>query len=393
MSKAYPCFCMPGARATLTSWRGSLVAPCQLFLLMWLLMLGLPTLGHTATLLSGFVETPLTADLERPTAMAFAPDGRLFVCEQEGRLRVIKNGTLLPTPFVTLRVNDDGERGLLGIAFHPNFARNQLLYVYYTVNAAPRHNRVSRFTAQGDTAVPGSERIILELNNLSSATNHNGGAIHFGLDGKLYVAVGDNANAANAQKLTTRLGKLLRINPSGSIPLDNPFYQTATGRNRAIWAFGLRNPFTFAVQPGTGTIFINDVGATTWEEINEGISGANYGWPDSEGPTTDPDFVAPLYAYRHDATSTTGCAITGGTFYNPPVVQFPAGYVGKYFFADFCSGWIRRYNPTSGTVRRFATGINDPVDLQAGADGSLYYLARMGGGTAGVVFRIQYMGP
>src|SRR5207249_1987602 len=111
----------------------------------------------------------------------------------------------------------------------------------------------SRFTANGNTALPGSEVVLLDLDNLSStATNHNGGAIHFGLDGKLYIGVGENATGTNSQTLANLLGKMLRINADGSIPTDNPFYATATGNNRAIWAIGLRNPFTFAVQPGTG---------------------------------------------------------------------------------------------------------------------------------------------
>ena len=168
---------------------------------------------------------------------------------------------------------------------------------------------------------------------------------------------------------------MLRINPDGSIPTDNPFFTTATGNNRAIWALGLRNPFTFAVQPGTGRIFINDVGQNTWEEINDGIAGANYGWPTTEGETSNPAFRSPLFAYGHGSGATTGCAITGGTFYNPPVVQFPAAYVGDYFFADYCSGWIRRYDPATDSVAAFATGISSPVDLKVGADGSLYYLS------------------
>jgi glucose/arabinose dehydrogenase len=158
--------------------------------------------------------------------------------------------------------------------------------------------------------------------------------MHFGLDGKLYVAVGENANPSNAQTLGNLLGKLLRLNAGGTIPTDNPFFNEASGVNRAIWALGLRNPFTFAVQPGTGRIFINDVGQNTWEEINEGAAGANYGWPDTEGPTSDPRFRPPLFAYRHGSSGTTGCAITGGAFYNPPSMQFPADYVGDYFFAD-----------------------------------------------------------
>lgn len=352
------------------------------------LFLFLTSAVTAATLPPGFTETSVNG-LSNPTAMEIAPDGRIFVCEQTGALRVIKNGVLLSTPFVTLSVDPNGERGLLGIAFDPNFATNHFLYVYYTVPITPRHNRVSRFTANGDVVVPGSETIILELDNLSTATNHNGGAIHFGPDGKLYVAVGENANGSNSQTLSNRLGKVLRINSDGTIPADNPFFNTATGANRSIWALGLRNPFTFAFQPGTGRLFINDVGEVTWEEINDGIAGSNYGWNLTEGPTNDPRFRAPLSAYQHGATTTTGCAIAGGAFYNPANVQFPADFVGKYFFADLCSGWIRVFDPGTATASGFATGISNPVDLKVGADGSLYYLAR--GSSA--VFRVQFTDP
>src|SRR5437870_5385984 len=336
-----------------------------------------------ASLPPGFVEAQVGGNLSgSPTAMAFAPDGRLFVCQQGGQLRVIKNGSLLSTPFVSLTVDSSGERGLLGIAFDPNFATNHYLYVYYTVATSPIHNRVSRFTAAGDIAAPGSHVVILELNSLSSATNHNGGAIHFGPDGNLYIGVGGNANGANSQTLSNLLGKMLRINSDGSIPTDNPFYNTATRSNRAIWALGLRNPFTFAFQPGTGRMFINDVGESTYEEINDGIAGSNYGWPTTEGPTSNPVFRSPIYFYGHGA----GCAIVGGTFYNPPVLQFPSSYTGKYFFADLCSGWIRVFDPSAGTATGFATGISDPVDLHVGPDGALYYLAQ---GSGGQVFRIN----
>jgi len=327
-----------------------------------------------ATLPTGFTETQISG-LSGPTAMEFAPDGRLFVCLQGGQLRVIKNGALLTTPFVTISVDSTGERGLLGVAFDPNFAANNFVYVYYTVSTSPRHNRVSRFTAQGDVAAAGSEVVLFELDNLSSATNHNGGAIHFGPDGKLYVGVGENANGANSQTLANLLGKILRINSDGSIPSDNPFNATATGNNRAIWSLGLRNPFTFAFHPATGRLFINDVGQSTWEEINDGIAGSNYGWPTTEGATSNPSFRSPLFSYGHGSTATTGCAIAGGTFYNPPTVNFPASYVGQYFFADLCTGWIRVFDPASGTATGFATGINQPVDLKVSADGSLYYLS------------------
>jgi hypothetical protein len=178
---------------------------------------------------------------------------------------------------------------------------------------------------------------------------------------------------------------VLRINADGSIPTDNPFFNQATGNNRSIWALGLRNPFTFAFQPGTGRLFINDVGQNTWEEINDGIAGSNYGWPDSEGPTNNPSFRSPLFAYAH----ASGCAIAGGAFYNPATVQFPPSFVGKYFFADLCGGWIHLFDPATGSVLDFASGISSPVDLKVGADGSLYYLAR----GSGSLFRVQFTEP
>jgi glucose/arabinose dehydrogenase len=342
--------------------------------------------SQAATLPAGFSESVVASGLSSPTAIAFAPDGRLFICEQGGRLRVVKNGALLPTPFVTLTVSSLGERGLLGVAFDPFFSLNGFVYLYYTATSPTIHNRVSRFTANGDVAVAGSEVVLLELDTLG-ATNHNGGAIHFGIDGKLYIAVGDNANGANAQSLGTRLGKMLRINRDGSIPIDNPFFTMTTGVNRAIWAMGLRNPFTFTFQPLSGRMFINDVGETTWEEIDDGVAGANYGWPTTEGPTSDPRFNSPLYAYNHS----NGCAITGGAFYNPQTGQFPPAYTSAYFFADYCGGWIRLRDPDTGIVINFASGISAPVDLKVGNDdGSLYYLARGPGGASGAVFRIDF---
>lgn len=335
----------------------------------------------------GFSETVVANGLPNATAMSFAPDGRLFVCQQDGQLRVIKNGLLLATPFLTINVNFSGERGLLGVAFDPDFSNNHYIYIYYTTASNPIHNRVSRFTANGDVAAAGSELVLLDLDNLSSATNHNGGAMHFGNDDKLYIAVGDNANRSNSQTLTNLLGKILRINPSGTIPADNPFYNTATDNNRAIWALGLRNPFTFALQRSSGRLFINDVGETAWEEINDGISGSNYGWPTCEGPCNPPNgnFRDPIHSYTNDSST---CAITGGSFYNPQVASFPNEYVGRYFFADFCGNWIRKLDPTTNLVTDFATlsAGSLPVDLQVGPDGGLYYLAR----GLGAVYRISY---
>lgn len=347
-----------------------------------------------ANLPQGFVEQQVATGLNNPSTMALAPDGRIFVAEQSGRLRVIKNGTLLAAPFVDLSgvVDSRGERGLLGIAFDPAFASNGYVYLYYTREAAPRvpaHNRVVRFTARGDRVVPGSARLILRLNRLSPAQNHNGGALNFGRDGRLYIAVGDNANGENSQTTRNLFGKMLRINKTGSIPRTNPFFRrdAVKGKNKAIWALGLRNPYTFAVQRTTGRMFINDVGTRAFEEINAGIRGANYGWPRFEGPENARRYVPPIFAYRHAGDpNTTGCAITGGAFYNPQSAQFPASYVGDYFFADFCNGWIRRYDPSTDSATGFATGIRFPVDLDVAPGGALLYLER---GT-GSVYRIEH---
>jgi glucose/arabinose dehydrogenase len=339
----------------------------------------------------GLQDALFVSGLSNPTAMEFAPDGRLFVTQQSGQLRVIKNGVLLSTPFLTLTVDSSGERGLLGVTFDPDFASNQFIYVFYTATTPAAHNRISRFKANGDvvdTAV--AEGVLLDFNNLSSATNHNGGAIHFGLDGKLYAAHGDNANGSNSQTLGNLLGKIIRMNPVSDpiaqIPTDNPFFSTATGKNRLIWTLGLRNPFTFSIQPGTGLTYVNDVGQSTWEEINDARAGRNFGWPTTEGPFTAasfPQFTNPSFAYRHSSGTPTGCAITGGAFYNPSTPTFPAAYLGKYFFADYCSGWIYYLDPANpATASQFAASISSPVDLKVGPDGSLYYLAR-GNGSVG----------
>jgi glucose/arabinose dehydrogenase len=345
---------------------------------------------------AGFTQSVVATGLSSGTALAAAPDGRIFALEQGGRVRIIKNGSLLPTPVFTVTTVAEQERGLLGLTFDPNFATNQFVYVFYTVGGpspAPAHNRVSRFTLNGDVAVPGSEQILLDLPDVTFRI-HNGGALKFGSDGKLYVAVGNDNVFGNSQSLANPFGKILRINSDGSIPTDNPFYSQTTGVNRAIWAHGLRNPYTFDVQPGSGLTYINDVGEAAWEEINQGVAGGNYGWANNEGYTTNPLYQSPVYAYPHGSGAHQGFAIVGAAFYNPATATFPAQYAGKYFYMDFVNGWIEYVDPTAPnpkTPTTFATGIptsfaGGPVDLEVGADGALYYLNRLGGG----VFKIQY---
>ncbi|GFE81930.1 hypothetical protein GCM10011487_39300 [Steroidobacter agaridevorans] len=353
--------------------------------------LSLAAVTHAATLPAGFTETRVASGIASPTSMAVAPDGRIFVTQQTGALRVIRDGVLLSQPFVTLSTNTLGERGLLGVALDPNFATTPYVYLYYTSpTAPPRVNRVVRFTASAsnpDVADASSALQLIELSALSTAYIHNGGALAFGADGKLYIATGDNSNSANAQSLETTHGKLLRINPDGSIPEDNPFLGQTTGVNQAIWARGLRNPYTFAVDPSTGRILVNDVGQDAWEEVNHGIAGANFGWPQTEGFT--PGGVAgvryPVYVY---ANAGTNCAIVGAAFYRPAASSFPAGYAGRYFFGDYCTGFIRTLAPPGySAATAFASGVAALVDIDVGPDGSLYYLAR---GNGGELYRVQY---
>jgi glucose/arabinose dehydrogenase len=351
------------------------------------------TFGNNVNLPAGFSRTTYTSGLSPVTAMAFAPDGRLFVCQQDGALRVVPagGGAPLATPFHTFTVTNAGEQGLLGVALHPNFATNGFVYVYYTSPTPTNHNRISRVVASAANpdVSTGVETILLDdLPTVPSGGNHNGGALHFSpLDGKLYVGIGEQGVASNAPSMTSRFGKILRYNDDGTIPSDNPFFATATGVYRAIWALGLRNPFTFAFQPVTGRMFINDVGAGTWEEINEGIAGSDYGWPTTEGPTSDPRFRGPIYAYRHNGGLVTGFAIVGAAFYNPSMVTFPSPYVGHYFFGDYVNGWINRLDPANdNAVYAFARVGGAVFDLQVGPDGALYALASGGGHS---VYRYQ----
>ena len=339
---------------------------------------------------AGFNQVLVANGISNPTVMAFAPDGRLFVAQQNGALRIIENGVLLATPAITLSVNSSGERGLLGIAFDPGFNSNHFIYLYYTLSSAA-NNRISRFTLNGNTIASSSESVVLNLDPLSSATNHNGGTISFGPDGKLYVGVGENANTAHAQNLDTYHGKILRINPDGSVPAGNP-YTSGTAQRQRIWEYGMRNPYTLSIQPGTGRIFVNDVGQNTWEEINDCTTGGlNYGWPTAEGMSSNPAFTNPVYAYSHGSGVGFGCAITGGTFFNPATTNYPAQYTGRYFFLDFCNNWIDMLTLSGSTATRanFASSIaGSPVGMATGPDGNLYFLSRANG----AVYKITFTG-
>lgn len=335
---------------------------------------------------AGFTATTLTGTLTASTTMDVAPDGRIFVCEQGGTINIFENGAMLAAPFATLPTVANGERGLVGITFDPAFAANGYLYVYYTASTPAFHNRISRLTADRaapDQMLPGSEVALVDLPDLVS-TDHNGGALHFGPDGKLYVAVGNNVVNSNSQSLATPLGKVLRYNSDGSIPADNPFVAVTTGGNQAIWAYGVRNMFNFAFQPGTGLMLLDHVGENTWECVIPGLPGANYGWPNTEGPTTAGGITPPLFAYGHSDGVPAGQPVSTGTFlkgtailgaaFDPPGAPWPAAYQGSYYFSDLSGGWIARMSLASGTVSTFMNGLGSMRGLAFGNDGALYVL-------------------
>lgn len=320
---------------------------------------------------AGFRDTMVAGNLELPTACEFAPDGRLFILLKRGVVRIYKNGGLVSAPALTIPVTDNSERGLLGIAFDPDFNSNRFVYLYYTTASSDPKNRVSRFTVNGDTIDRASEQIILD-GIRSDAGNHNAGWIEFGNDGRLYIATGDGGDNANfSQSLSSINGKILRINKDGSIPNDNPFFGQ-NDRRGEIWAYGLRNPWRFTIDSITGTMFIGDVGQNRFEEVNVGRRGGNYGWPSAEGRSNNNNFVNPIHTYEHNDGS---ASITGGIIYRGST--FPTQYRGAYFFADYVLGFIRYLKLSSSnnvvSVNEFSPDAGHVVHLTQGPDGAIYY--------------------
>ncbi len=325
----------------------------------------------------GFTVSIVATGLDGLTALDILPDGRVLICEQTGRLRLIENGSLLQEPLATLPVDSNWERGLIGVTHDPAFPQQPFVYVCWVAKQPYPHHRVSRFRMRGNQVVAGSERVLLSGDNqLKMGGNvpagHQGGALHFGPDGKLYIAIGEQTAGMPAQKLDTFLGKILRINRDGSIPDDNPLISKTKGKYRAIWAYGCRNPFTFAFRQSDGLMLINDVGGK-FEEINVGRAGANYGWPIVEHGNMRAyrmkRFEGPIHWYPQSS-------LNGGDFC-PSNSRWPAKWRGRYFFADYQHGWVKSIDPAKPTeASTFVTGIRQPVDLRFAPDGSLYVLLR-----------------
>lgn len=342
----------------------------------------------------------VTAGLERPLFVGHAGDGsgRLFVLEQEGRIQVIRDGRLLPEPYLDLsdRISSGGERGLLGLAFSRDFARDGLLYVNYTDREGD--TVVSELTAPdpaADRADPASERVLLRIEQ--PYPNHNGGALVMDPHGMLWIATGDGGSAGDpldaGQRLDTLLGKLLRIDPRPSadapytVPDDNPFVGRAGARGE-IWAYGLRNPWRFSFDRMTGDLWIGDVGQGDWEEIDvlrAGWSGLpNFGWDVWEGRARFEDkplgpgrLVQPVAVYSH----ALGCSVTGGLVYRGKAVPALAG---RYLYGDYCSGTIWSLAAKGKAApRREPVSVANLVSFGEDAAGELYAVSH-----GGTVYRV-----
>ena len=340
--------------------------------------------------LSLAVET-VVEGLARPTYLT-APDGddRLFVLEQPGRVRVVRDGELLAAPYLDLSgaVDDGGnEQGLLGMAFDPDFAANGRFYLDFTV-APSGDTRVVRYTV----ADPGADVAdVLAADTILRVaqpfSNHNGGMLAVGPDDRLYVALGDGGSGGdpqgNGQDSTTVLGTILRLADDGEAPADNPFVGRA-GDDR-IWAYGLRNPWRFAFDPPSGTLYVADVGQSEREEVNAVANdrgGVNYGWNVMEGTECfggsgcDPSGLElPVLEYGHDE----GCSVTGGFVYRGSAI--PAA-VGRYFYADFCSAFVRSFRLEAG----------EAVDRREHDLGSLESLTSFGTDGAGELYLLEGSG-
>ena len=341
----------------------------------------------------GFTDTAYVSGLTQPTAMAFAPDGRIFVTQKTGAIKIVQSSHIIGT-FATINCTSNSERGVLGIAFDPNFSTNNFVYVYYTTSAtsltppATPKNRVSRFTANGNTVAAGSEVILLD-NIPYDAGNHNAGCLRFGPDGKLYIATGDGGqDHTNSQNLTNLAGKILRINSSGTVPSDNPFFGVG-GDRPEIYCYGLRNPFRFSFRPSNGALYIGDVGESSWEEVNVGVPGGNYGWNIYEGPTNVAGFISPALSYMH--TASQSATVTGGVFMN--LKRFAPPYDGSYFYGDYVRQTINTavFNGSNQLQSdTFFTNANTPVDFTEGPQGDLWYVSIGQGSLRHIVYKSTF---
>jgi hypothetical protein len=347
----------------------------------------------------------VVSGLDQPLDLQAAPGDRtrLFVVEQPGRIRVVKDGSLLGAPFLDIvsRVSSGGERGLLGLAFHPSYAQSGRFFVNYTDRNGDTRISEFRVSSDPDVADPQSERQLLFVDQ--PFANHNGGGLAFGNDGKLYIGLGDGGSGGdpqgNGQNLGTPLGKLLRIDVDAArpyaVPPDNPFVAQISAFG-PIWAYGLRNPWRFGFDRATGDLYIGDVGQDEVEEIDvtpaSARGGQNYGWNIMEGnqcysPRSGCNrngLTLPVLTYTH----AEGCSVTGGVVYQG--CRMP-GYHGTYFYADYCSAFIRSFRFQNGAATEsrdwtssLGRGVSAISSFGTDAEGEIHILDHQ----AGRVFKV-----
>jgi glucose/arabinose dehydrogenase len=356
----------------------------------------------------------VASNLQHPVLVASPPgDSRLFIVEQRGVIKILKNGTVLGTPFLDIhsRVLSGGLQGMLGLAFDPNYAQNGAFYVNFTDLSGNSQVEGYRASSNPDVAEPTSRVTVLSINQ--PVGEHNGGSMAFGpLDGYLYIGMGDsgpNGDPSNyAQDPGLLLGKILRIDVDHGLPYrippDNPFVGVS-GYRGEIWALGLRNPWGVSFDSQSGDLWTADVGESAWEEIDfqpaSSHGGENYGWRRMEGThcynppsdCNDGTLTLPIYEFAHDAGR---CAIQGGRLYRGPAIPF---LDGSYFFGDFCTSriWSLRYDGSQVSgLTEWTSQLQPPagesidviVGICAGPNGEIYIVDRGRGGADGEVYRI-----
>ncbi len=352
---------------------------------------------HTSAAAASFRLSRVKTGLGDAIGVYHAPGqaNRLYLVQQSGTIRVLQRGKLVGTPFLDISgdVKSGGEQGLLGLAFHPDYARNGRFYVYYTNSSGDQQQVVEYRRGANGRANPASARVLLSMDD--HMENHNGGHMVFGPDGFLYIGTGDGGGAGdpddNAQNRDSLLGKILRIDVNSrapgkqyGIPANNPF--VGGGGAPEVYAYGLRNPWGFSFDRARGDIWIGDVGQNDIEEVDfrlrGGARGVNFGWNafegrspfDGGGPIQGSAPVGPVAQYTHDE----GCSITGGFVYRG--TRVPA-LRGRYVFADFCSGklWTMRAGPKPGPKRddtgRLGVTLSNVTGFGEGLNGDLYVLA------------------
>lgn len=356
-------------------------------------------------LTSGLRLEQVASGLSSPLYLTAPPsDPRLFIVEQPGRIRIVRDGQLLATPFLDIRsrIRSGGERGLLSVAFHPDYASNGFFYVNYTdLQGATRVERY-QVGSDPDAANPDSAKLILMVPQ--PFANHNGGLNKFGPDGMLWIGMGDGGGAGDPQRhgqnRQSLHGKMLRIDVNGgdpyAIPPDNPFINSTDTRPE-IWALGLRNPWRFSFDRATGDLYVGDVGQNALEEIDvepAGEGGRNYGWPIMEGtrcfdPPSGCDtsgLTLPVLDYGRDA----GCSVTGGYVYRGSAIP---GLVGRYLYGDYCSNRVWTFRWQDGVVSEHVE-LTDDLESTERIEGLTsfgedaageFYLVSQGG----AVYRIE----